>query len=121
MKNNDVNEEQDMEVKREKKEVKEDKIEEVFKMSAIGMIETKGLTAALEAADTMLKAADVVIVGTEKIGSGLVTVIIQGDVGAVKAAVEAGAESAQRLGEIIAVHVIPRPVEGIRGILPMIK
>lgn len=89
-------------------------------MEALGIIETKGLTAAIEAADTMLKAADVKIVGTEKIGSGLVSVIIQGDVGAVKAAVEAGAESASRLGEVVAVHVIPRPSEEIKKILPQL-
>lgn len=90
-------------------------------MSAIGIIETKGLTAAIEAGDTMLKAADVVIIGTEKIGSGLVSVVVQGEVGAVKAAVEAGAESAQRLGEVIAVHVIPRPSEELKKVLPLIK
>lgn len=90
-------------------------------MKALGIIETKGLTAAVEAADTMLKAADVEVIGTEKIGSGLVTVVIQGDVGAVKAAVEAGAESAQRLGEVIAMHVIPRPNADLVKILPIIK
>ena len=78
-------------------------------MKALGMIETRGLTAAIEAADTMLKSANVEVVGTEKIGSGLVTVVIQGEVGAVKAAVEAGVENAQRIGEIVAAHVIPRP------------
>lgn len=88
-------------------------------MKALGIIETRGLTAAIEAADTMLKAADVTLVKTEKIGSGLVSVIIQGDVGAVKAAVEAGAESASRLGEVIAVNVIPRPVEELRKILDL--
>lgn len=89
-------------------------------MEAIGMIETRGLVASIEAADTMLKAADVRIVGTEKIGSGLVTIVIQGEVGAVKAAVEAGIENAQRLGELIATHVIPRPSEDIKKVLPMI-
>lgn len=88
---------------------------------ALGMIETKGLTAALEAADAMLKAANVEIVGTEKIGSGLVAVLVRGDVGAVKAATEVGAEAAQRLGEIIAVHVIPRPHSDISKILPVLK
>ena len=87
-------------------------------MSAIGMIETRGLTASIEAADAMLKAASVELVGTEKIGSGLVTVIIKGDVGAVKAATEAGAEAAQRLGELVAVHVIPRPHSDVIKILP---
>lgn len=90
-------------------------------MSAIGMIETRGLTASIEAADAMLKAADVQLVGTEKIGSGLVTVIIQGEVGAVKAATESGQEAASRLGELVAVHVIPRPHSDISKILPLIK
>ncbi len=76
---------------------------------ALGMIETRGLVASIEAADTMLKAANVVLVGTEKIGSGLVTVMVRGDVGAVKSAVESGAEAAGRLGELVATHVIPRP------------
>ena len=88
-------------------------------MIALGIIETRGLSAAIEAADTMLKAADVTLVKTEKIGSGLVSVVIQGDVGAVKAAVEAGAENAARLGEVIAVNVIPRPVEELRKILDL--
>ena len=90
-------------------------------MSAIGMIETRGLTAALEAADAMLKAADVELVGTEKIGSGLVTVIVKGEVGAVKAATESGQEAASRLGELVAVHVIPRPHTDVAKILPSIK
>lgn len=90
-------------------------------MSAIGMIETRGLTASIEAADAMLKAADVELVGTEKIGSGLVTVIVKGEVGAVKAATESGSEAASRLGELVAVHVIPRPHADIAKILPAIK
>ncbi|MGB4657600.1 MAG: BMC domain-containing protein [Mobilitalea sp.] len=90
-------------------------------MSAIGMIETRGLTASIEAADAMLKAADVELVGTEKIGSGLVTVIIKGEVGAVKAATESGQEAASRFGEVVAVHVIPRPHNDIIKILPGIK
>ncbi|MBU5332000.1 MAG: BMC domain-containing protein [Anaerocolumna aminovalerica] len=90
-------------------------------MSAIGMIETRGLTASIEAADAMLKAADVELVGTEKIGSGLVTVIVKGEVGAVKAATESGQEAASRLGELVAVHVIPRPHADIAKILPAIK
>lgn len=90
-------------------------------MSAIGMIETRGLTASIEAADAMLKAADVELVGTEKIGSGLVTVLVRGEVGAVKAATESGAEAASRLGELVAVHVIPRPHTDIAKILPSIK
>ncbi|WP_094549154.1 ethanolamine utilization microcompartment protein EutM [Petroclostridium xylanilyticum] len=88
---------------------------------ALGMVETRGLVAAIEAADAMVKAANVVLVGTEKIGSGLVTVMVRGDVGAVKAATEAGAASASRLGEVIAVHVIPRPHGDIEKILPSIK
>ena len=76
---------------------------------AIGMIETKGFVAALAAADAMVKAANVVIVGREEVGDGLVAVIIRGDVGAVKAATEAGAETANQVGELVSVHVIPRP------------
>jgi len=87
---------------------------------ALGMIETKGLTAAIEAADAMTKAAEVLLVGTEKIGSGLVTVMVRGDVGAVKAATEAGADAASKLGEVIAVHVIPRPHADVEKILPKI-
>ena len=88
---------------------------------ALGMIETRGLTAAVEAADAMVKAAEVVLIGTEKIGSGLVSVMVRGDVGAVKAAVEAGGTSATRLGELIATHVIPRPHSDVEKILPVIK
>src|SRR5699024_5598576 len=88
---------------------------------ALGMVETRGLTAAIEAADTMLKAANVVLVGTEKIGSGLVTVMVRGDVGAVKSAVESGAEAAGRLGELVATHVIPRPHNDVEKILPVLK
>ena len=78
-------------------------------MSAIGFIETKGMVAAVEAADTMVKAANVEIVGVKSIGAGLITVAIKGDVGAVKAAVDAGAAAAKRVGELVSVHVIPRP------------
>ena len=85
---------------------------------ALGMIETRGLTAAIEAADSMVKAAEVVLIGTEKIGSGLVSVMVRGDVGAVKAAVEAGANTASSLGELVATHVIPRPHEDVEKILP---
>ena len=85
------------------------------------MIETRGLIASIEAADAMLKAANVVLVGTEKIGSGLVSVMVRGDVGAVKSAVEAGSASAARLGEVIAVHVIPRPHGDVENILPKVK
>ena len=85
---------------------------------ALGMIETKGLVGAIEAADAMVKSANVTLVGYEKIGSGLVTVMVRGDVGAVKAATEAGAQTAQRLGELVAVHVIPRPHADVEKILP---
>ena len=90
-------------------------------LEALGMVETRGLTAAVEAADSMLKAANVVLVGTEKIGSGLVTVMVRGDVGAVKAAVEAGAANAGKLGELVATHVIPRPHSDVEKILPILK
>ena len=94
-----------------------------FKMAqeALGMVETRGLVAAIEAADSMLKAANVVLVGTEKIGSGLVSVIVRGDVGAVKAAVESGAQTAASLGELVATHVIPRPHGDVEKILPALK
>ena len=88
---------------------------------ALGMIETRGLVAAVEAADAMLKAANVTLVGTEKIGSGLVSVMVRGDVGAVNAAVDAGKTSAARLGEVVATHVIPRPHADVEKILPKLK
>ncbi|MBR5565166.1 MAG: BMC domain-containing protein [Roseburia sp.] len=88
---------------------------------ALGMVETRGLTAAIDAADAMTKAAEVVLVGTEKIGSGLVTVMVRGDVGAVKAAVEAGESAASKLGELVATHVIPRPHSDVEKILPKFK
>lgn len=84
---------------------------------ALGLIETKGLVGAIEAADAMVKAANVVLVGKEKIGHGLVTVMVRGDVGAVKAATEAGAEAARRVGEVVSVHVIPRPHEDVEVLL----
>ena len=90
-------------------------------MEALGMVETRGLNAAIEAADSMVKAAQVTLIGTEKIGSGLVTVMVRGDVGAVKAAVEAGAANASRLGELVATHVIPRPHSDVEKILPVLK
>ena len=93
----------------------------VMVQQALGMVETRGLVAAIEAADAMLKAAHVELVGTEKIGSGLVSVMVRGDVGAVKAAVEAGLAAAQKLGEIIATHVIPRPHTDVEKILPSLK
>ena len=79
------------------------------------------LTAAIDAADAMTKAAEVTLVGTEKIGSGLVTVMVRGDVGAVKAAVEAGESAASKLGELVATHVIPRPHSDVENILPKLK
>ncbi|ENL8242766.1 propanediol utilization microcompartment protein PduA [Klebsiella quasipneumoniae] len=87
-----------------------------MQQEALGMVETKGLTAAIEAADAMVKSANVMLVGYEKIGSGLVTVIVRGDVGAVKAATDAGA--ARNVGEVKAVHVIPRPHTDVEKILP---
>ena len=90
-------------------------------LDALGMVETRGLVAAIEAADAMVKAANVRLIGTEKIGSGLVTVMVRGDVGAVKSAVEAGSASASRLGELVATHVIPRPHGDVENILPTLK
>ena len=87
---------------------------------ALGMVETRGLTAAIEAADAMTKSAEVRLMGTEKIGSGLVTVMVRGDVGAVKAAVESGTAAASKLGELVAAHVIPRPHTDVEKILPSI-
>ena len=92
--------------------------EQVKVTSALGMIETMGLTANIEAADAMLKAADVTLVGQERIGAGMVTVFVQGDVGAVKAAVEAGNNAASRIGELISVHVIPRPHTSVGECMP---
>ncbi|MFR7992943.1 MAG: BMC domain-containing protein [Lachnospiraceae bacterium] len=89
-----------------------------MELQALGMIETRGLVASIEAADAMLKAANVVMVGTEKIGSGLVSIMVRGDVAAVKAAVEAGSATAAKLGEVVAVHVIPRPHAEVEKILP---
>ena len=97
------------------------KEERRMSQEALGMVETRGLVASIEAADTMLKAANVVLVGTEKIGSGLVTVMVRGDVGAVKAAVQSGADAAGRLGELVATHVIPRPHTDVEKILPVLK
>ena len=90
-------------------------------LEALGMIETRGLVASIEAADAMVKAANVTLIGTEKIGSGLVTVMVRGDVGAVKAAVEAGGAAAARLGEVVATHVIPRPHSDVEKILPSVQ
>jgi ethanolamine utilization protein EutM len=88
---------------------------------ALGMVETKGLVGAIEAADAMVKAANVTLIGKENIGSGLVTVMVRGDVGAVKASVEAGAAAAKRVGELYSVHVIPRPHADVENILPKQK
>ena len=88
--------------------------------NALGMIETRGLVGAIEAADAMVKAANVQLVGKEQVGGGLVTVMVRGDVGAVKAAVETGADAAGRLGELVATHVIPRPHNDVEKILPTV-
>ena len=85
---------------------------------ALGMIETKGLVGSVEAADAMVKAANVRLIGKVQVGGGLVTVMVRGDVGAVKAAVDAGAAAASRVGELISTHVIPRPHEDVEKILP---
>jgi ethanolamine utilization protein EutM len=87
-------------------------------MEALGMIETKGLVSLIEATDAMLKAANVQLVGWEKVGSGLVTVFVVGDVAAVKAAVDAGASAASKIGEVVSVQVIPRPHEELSSVLP---
>lgn len=85
---------------------------------ALGMIETKGLVGSVEAADAMVKAANVTLIGKVHVGGGLVTVMVRGDVGAVKAAVDAGAAAAERVGELLSIHVIPRPHSEIEFILP---
>ena len=95
--------------------------EQVPVNSALGMIETNGLTAAIQAADAMLKSADVSLVGQEKIGAGLVTVFVQGDVGAVKAAVETGQTAAMRIGEVVSAHVIPRPHTSVSECMPELR
>ncbi len=102
-------------------EQKKEKEIHTMVQQALGMVETRGLVAAIEAADAMVKAANVELVGTEKIGSGLVSVMVRGDVGAVKAAVETGAAAASSLGEVIATHVIPRPHADVEKILPALK
>ena len=90
-------------------------------MKALGMIETRGLVASIEAADAMVKAANVTLTCKEHVGGGLVTVMVRGDVGAVKAAVDAGGAAASRLGEVIALHVIPRPHGDVEKLLPTLK
>jgi ethanolamine utilization protein EutM len=87
-------------------------------MQALGMIETKGLVASIEAADAMVKAANVTLIGKVHVGGGLVTVMVRGDVGAVKASVDAGAAAAERVGEVVSIHVIPRPHDEVESILP---
>ncbi|WP_425449525.1 ethanolamine utilization microcompartment protein EutM [Dethiothermospora halolimnae] len=91
------------------------------RMNALGMIETKGLVGSIEASDAMVKAANVTLVGKEQVGGGLVTVMVRGDVGAVKAATDAGAAAAEKVGELISVHVIPRPHNEVETILPKSK
>ncbi len=90
-------------------------------LEALGMVETRGLVAAIEAADAMCKAANVTLIGTEKIGSGLVTVMVRGDIGAGKSSVEAGANSAGALGELVATHDMPRPHNDVEMILPKVQ
>lgn len=92
-----------------------------MKYEALGLIETKGLVGSIEAADAMVKAANVYLIGKEHVGGGLVTVMVRGDVGAVKAATDAGAAAAQRVGELISVHVIPRPHSDVESIIPQVK
>lgn len=92
-----------------------------MKFDALGMIETKGLVGSIEAADAMVKAANVTLIGKEIIGGGLVTVMVRGDVAAVKAATDAGAAAAERVGELVSVHVIPRPHGEVETILPETK
>ena len=89
-----------------------------MQQEALGMVETRGLVGAIEAADAMGKSANVSLVGYEKIGSGLVTVMVRGDVGAVKASTDAGAAAAQKVGEVVSIHVIPRPHTDVEKILP---
>ncbi|WDP90329.1 MAG: BMC domain-containing protein [Desulfobacter sp.] len=90
-------------------------------LNALGMIETKGFVGAVEAADAMVKAANVTLIGKTQVGSGLVTVSVRGDVGAVKAATDAGAAAAERVGELVSVHVIPRPHGDVEMILPKLE
>ena len=90
-------------------------------LEALGMVETKGLVGSIEAADAMVKAANVVLIGKEYIGAGFVTVMVRGDVGAVKASTDAGAAAARRVGELVSVHVIPRPHSEVKKILPKSK
>jgi len=104
----------------EKKPIKNanNKEDVIVQQEALGMIETKGLVGAIEAADAMVKAANVHLVGKELVGGGLVTIVVRGDVGAVKAAVDAGGAAAKRVGELVSVHVIPRPHPEVEMIIP---
>jgi ethanolamine utilization protein EutM len=102
-------------------QVQQKEISMTIQMIALGMIETKGLVGAIEAADAMVKAANVKLIGKEYIGGGYVTVMVRGDVGAVKAATDAGAAAAQRVGELVSVHVIPRPHSDVEMILPKVS
>lgn len=90
-------------------------------LTALGMIETRGLVSSIEAADAMVKAANVVLIGKERVGGGYITVMVRGDVGAVKAATDAGAAAAQRVGQLVSVHVIPRPHREVEFILPEVR
>lgn len=90
-------------------------------LQALGMIETKGLVGSVEAADAMVKAANVSLIGKVHVGGGIVTVMVRGDVGAVKAAVDAGAAAAERVGELLSIHVIPRPHSDVEMILPKLE
>lgn len=113
----------DIEKKEDLNKLKDERKETTMsiQMIALGMIETKGLVGAIEAADAMVKAANVKLIGKEYIGGGYVTVMVRGDVGAVKAATDAGAAAAQRIGELVSVHVIPRPHSDVEEILPKIS
>ena len=90
-------------------------------LQALGMVETKGLVASVEAADAMVKAANVTLIGKVRVGGGLVTVMVRGDVGAVKAATDAGAVAAKKVGELVSVHVIPRPHSEVEKLLPQLN
>lgn len=94
------------------------KVKKMANLQALGMVETKGLVGSIEAADAMVKAANVTLIGKEHVGGGLVTVLVRGDVGAVKAATDAGGAAAAKVGELVSVHVIPRPHEEVESILP---
>jgi microcompartment protein CcmL/EutN len=94
---------------------------ETYMNDALGMVETKGLVGAIEAADAMVKSANVTLIGYEKIGSGLVTVMVRGDVGAVKAATDSGSAAADAVGQVVSVHVIPRPHNDVEKILPKLE